>query len=128
MRSGSPPISGASVRPSALVTVSLRSPRALAPISCSTILTPGAGRPLTVSSTWVESRPTVFGLPGPSTMATTRSRVIRPISVSAAACSAAASLLQPPLELPQDRIPGVAAHADDEGKAELLPVGGIERR
>ena len=33
---------------------------------------------------------------------------------------------QPPLELPQDRIPGVAADADDEGKAELLPVGGIE--
>ncbi len=70
MRSGSPPISGASVRPSALVTVSLRSPRALAPISCSAIFTPAAGRPLTVSSTWVESRPSVFGLPGPSTLAT----------------------------------------------------------
>ena len=35
-------------------------------------------------------------------------------------------VLQPPLELPQDRIPGVAADANDEGKAELLPVGGIE--
>ena len=33
---------------------------------------------------------------------------------------------EPTLELPQDRIAGVPAHADDEGKAEFLPVGGVE--
>ena len=41
IRSGSPEISGASVRPSALVTVSRSSARALAPISCSSILHAG---------------------------------------------------------------------------------------
>ena len=35
-------------------------------------------------------------------------------------------VLKPALELAQDRIPGVPAHADDEGKAEFLPVGGVE--
>jgi hypothetical protein len=33
---------------------------------------------------------------------------------------------EPPFELAQDGIAGVAADADDEGKAELLPVGGVE--
>ncbi len=33
---------------------------------------------------------------------------------------------KPSLELAKDRIPGVAADADDEGKAEFLPVGGVE--
>ena len=33
---------------------------------------------------------------------------------------------EPPLELAKDRIPGVAANADDEGKAEFLPIGGVE--
>ena len=69
----------------------LESERALSPISCKAILTPGAGRPDTVSSTWVESRPVVTGTPGPSTSATRRSRVIRPISCSAASRSASAS-------------------------------------
>ena len=126
MRSGSPAISGASVRPSALVTVSFSSARALAPISCRAILTPGAGRPATVSSTWVESRPVVTGTPGPSTSATRRSRVIRPISSQRRVAFGLGVMVEPALELAQDRIPGVAADADDEGKAEFLPVGGVE--
>jgi hypothetical protein len=32
----------------------------------------------------------------------------------------------PSLELAKDRIPGVAADANDEGKTEFLPVGGVE--
>ena len=80
MRSGAPASSGASVRPSALVIVSFRTPSALAPSSFSTTLTPAAGLPDTVSSTWVENRPSVFGLPGPSTASTSRSRVMWPIS------------------------------------------------
>ena len=35
-------------------------------------------------------------------------------------------VLEPARELAQDRIPGVAPDADDERKAEFLPVGGVE--
>ena len=127
MRSGSPAISGASVRPSALVTVSLSSARALAPISCSAILHAGGG----AAAHGVEhvgreppggdrhARPVDHGdqaQPGDQADLVRAPRRARPRR----------SLREPALELAQDRIPGVAAHADDEGKAEFLPVGGVE--
>ncbi len=52
--------------------------------------------------------------------------MIRPISSSARSPLGLDVVAEPPLELAQDRIAGVPAHADDEGKAEFLPVGGIE--
>ena len=52
--------------------------------------------------------------------------MIRPISCSAAFALGLRVVGEPSLELAQDRIPGVAANADDEGKAEFLPVGGVE--
>ena len=33
-----------------------------------------------------------------------------------------------PLELPQDRVPRVTPHADDEGKAELHPISVVKRK
>ena len=68
----------------------------------------------------------VTGTPGPSTSATRRSRVIRPISCERRCAFGFGVVLEPALELAQDRIPGVAADADDERKAEFLPVGGVE--
>ena len=47
-----------------------------APSRAMVALTPAAGLPDTVSSTCVDSRPSVLGLPGPSTASTSRSRVM----------------------------------------------------
>ena len=55
-----------------------------------------------------------------------RRRVMKKISCSAAANSVAAIVAQAALELGQDRIARVAAHADDEGKAELRLVGIVQ--
>ena len=52
--------------------------------------------------------------------------MIRPISSQRRVALGFGVVLEPALELAQDRIPGVAANADDEGEAEFLPVGGVE--
>ena len=52
--------------------------------------------------------------------------MIRPISSQRGGAFGLSVMVEPALELAQDRIPGVAADADDEGKAEFLPVGGVE--
>ena len=126
MRSGSPAISGASVRPSALVTVSLSSARALSPISCSAIRTPGAGRP----GDGVEhvGREPAGGdrHAGPVDQRDETQPRDQADLVQRRVAFGVGVVGEPPLELAQDRIPGVAADADDEGKAEFLPVGGVE--
>ena len=126
MRSGAPASSGSSVRPSALVVASFSSPSALAPSSRSTTRTPAAGLP----DDRIEhmGRQPAVGLrlarpvdridqPQPRDVADLGQRR-RPLRVRAVA--------QPALELVEDGVARVPAHADDEGKSEPLTVGGVE--
>ena len=54
--------------------------------------------------------------------------MIRPISVERLRALGGGVVAEAALELPQDGVAGVAAHADDEGEAEFLAISLIEAR
>ena len=102
-------------RPSASVVSEATMP----PSARSSTATPAAGRPRTVSSTWVREA---------HSASSSRSRAIFAISPSAVSISCSRVLPRRRVRVRQDRLRrAVLAHADHERDAELLAVGRVRR-